>query len=348
MRYTRNLVRWSLCAVIVFGIMAIDVVAQAPSGDAAAQIDALEKQEQALQSQGLNAEAVAAYYNAAILGCIFCMNQLANIYFGQFPFIKGPVIPVNFAQAYYWFQKEDAAGRALGTQDGLIAATGAEREIGAMFSKGGPGLPADPVQARAWFQKAAAQGDQYSINALAQMNPPATQPAPAQPAAAPQQTAPQQGQGTCAAVYIVVGEDNTYGQHYFYGAAWSRSSYDDALAGAKSELMNYAGAGDDIDPRQLPDAGGQYAAKPVEGSGCTYAHDAVAGALKIAPSGGSMWNPGGAAGTSILGAGVYDKINASFSDSTDAAASAAISECQTNHVASGDNDHEICKALEQW
>jgi len=31
--------------------------------------------------------------------------------------------------------------------------------------------------------------------------------------------------------------DATYGTHVFYGAAWSRISYADALAGAKTELM---------------------------------------------------------------------------------------------------------------
>jgi hypothetical protein len=243
---------------------------------------------------------------------------------------SGLGVEKDYSQALIWYRKAADQGNAA-----------AEYNYGYMHQYG-QGVGIIMSEAKFWYQKAAAQGMPDAIQALAQMN------APTQPAPAPQQAAAQQGQGTCAAVYIVVGEDNTYGQHYFYGAAWSRSSYADALAGAKSELMNYTGAGNDLDPRQLPDAGGQYAATPVEGSGCTYAHGAVAGALKIAPSGGSMWNPGGAAGTSILGAGIYDKINANFSNSTDAAASAAISECQTNHVASGDTDHEVCNVIEQW
>jgi hypothetical protein len=143
--------------------------------------------------------------------------------------------------------------------------------------------------------------------------------------------------------------DATYGTQVFYGAAWSRISYADALAGAKTELMKVV-TGDEVDPRQLPGAGGQYAAKPEQGSGCTYAHGAVAGALKIRPSGGSMWNPGGAAGTSILGPGIYDIIDASFGDSTDGSASAALSKCQTRpHVSGGgDSDHETCTVLQQW
>ena len=153
--------------------------------------------------------------------------------------------------------------------------------IGRLYANAGTPGTADQIndlqQAFPWLQKAANQGNQDAMNALARYFT-QTQPAPAaaQPASAPQQTASQQGQGACAAVYIVVGEDNTYGQHYFYGAAWSRSSYADALAGAKSELMNYTGAGNALDHGQSPDAGGRYAATPVEGSGCTYAHGAVA------------------------------------------------------------------------
>ena len=100
-----------------------------------------------------------------------------------------------------------------------------------------------------------------------------------------------------------------------------------------------------VDPADLP--GGKFGPPPATGSGCTYAHGAVAGKLKIRPSGGSMWNPGGAAGTSILGAGIYDMVTVNFADSTDAAVSVAISQCQVQK-GSGDNDHEVCKVLEQW
>jgi TPR repeat protein len=236
----------------------------------------------------------------------------------------------NYAQAMVWFQKAAADGNG-----------DADYEIGMMYWHG-VGVQANLTVARDWMYRASQQYFSYGNGAYDQLTALLTPAAP--PAPAPQQAAPQQG--ICAAVYIVAGEDSVYGTHMFYGAAWSRSSYADALAGAKSELLKVATA-NEVDPRELPDAGGQYAATPQTGSGCTYAHGAVAGKLKIAPSGSSIWNPGGAGGTSPLGPGIYDIIAANFADSTDAAVSAAMSQCQTTD-GPGNNDAETCTVLQQW
>jgi hypothetical protein len=246
-------------------------------------------------------------------------------------YLLGAGTPRNYSQAMLWYQKAAAQGYAA-----------AQSQIGGMYMKG-EGVAKDPAQARAWYQKAAAQGWRPAQNALAQMNgqsPSAI--APAQPAPAPQQAAPQQGQGICAAVYITGVEDNTYGAHWLFGAAWSRTTLGEAESAAQAELMTVAAG---ADPSVLP--GGQYAPSPATGSGCTYAHGAVAGKLKIAPGGCSMFNSGCAAGTSILGAGIYDAIVANFADSTDAAVSAAMSQCQTTN-GSGDNSDETCAVLQQW
>jgi hypothetical protein len=326
--------------------MAIDGPGQAPIPQSQYNnptIAALMQQAQALFNQGNNVQALAAYEQAANLGSVFCMTQAAGIYAGQLVPIKGVPPPLDFAKAASLLRMAIAAGKALGTPDGMSVAANAERFIGYLYSIGGPNLPADLAQARAWIQQAIADGDPTAQQLLNSLNP-APAPAPAAPAPAPQQAAPQQG--ICAAVYIVAGEDSVYGTHMFYGAAWSRSSYADALAGAKSELLKVATA-NEVDPRELPDAGGQYAATPQTGSGCTYAHGAVAGKLKIAPSGSSIWNPGGAGGTSPLGPGIYDIIAANFADSTDAAVSAAMSQCQTTD-GPGNNDAETCTVLQQW
>ena len=261
-------------------------------------------------------QAMSLIQDAAIHGEPNAQATLDNMFF------IGTGTSINYQQAMFWYWKAAAQGNPV-----------AQSTISYMYLKG-IYVAQDTSQARAWFQKAAQQGQKEAIDSLAQLN---AQPSPA--VAASQQNNAQQG--TCAAVYIInVGGE--YGQHYDFGAAWSRSSYDDALAGAKSQLMQVAVG---VEPRDLP--GGQFGPPPATGSGCTYAHGAVAGKLKIRPSGGSMWNPGGAAGTSILGAGIYDMVTVNFADSTDAAVSVAISQCQTQK-GSGDNDNEVCKVLEQW
>jgi hypothetical protein len=349
MRYAGNCVRLSLCAVLAITATAIDVQAQATSGDTAATIAALEKGADALdlQKPPNYPAAYALYLQAANLGSAYSQWQVG--WMNE----RGHGVPQSYSQAIVWYKKAaiQARGHVYTVDKTMGCVCSAAARLGMIYWLGW-GVPRDLAQAREWAQLAVSEGDSGTV--LAQINNfaaahPAAQPAPAQPAPAPQQDAPQQGQGICAAVYIVFGMDATYGTHVFYGAAWSRISYADALAGAKTELMKVV-TGDEVDPRQLPGAGGQYAAKPEQGSGCTYAHGAVAGALKIRPSGGSMWNPGGAAGTSILGPGIYDIIDASFGDSTDGSASAALSKCQTRpHVSGGgDSDHETCTVLQQW
>jgi hypothetical protein len=237
-------------------------------------------------------------------------------------YYTGKGTPLNYFLAAQWFYKAALQGHL-----------NAEFLLGDQFMRG-LGIASNPAQGNMWIRRAAAHGYQDAIKYHAPAN---AQPSPA--VAASQQSNTRQG--TCAAVYIInVGGE--YGQHYDYGAAWNRSSYDDALAGAKSQLMQVAVG---VDPADLP--GGKFGPPPATGSGCTYAHGAVAGKLKIRPSGGSMWNAGGAAGTSILGAGIDDMVTVNFAVSTDAAVSVAISQCQTQK-GSGDNDHEVCKVLEQW
>jgi TPR repeat protein len=201
-------------------------------------------------------------------------------------------------------------------------------------------------QAHVWFQKAAGMGNQDAVNLLAQYFAPAqpdplTQPAPQ---AAPDSQPAQSGttQGTCSAVYITGEDEPPYGQHFFYGAGWNAATYNDALATANAELVKFAAG---IDPRMLP--GGQYGPQPEQGSGCTYAHGAVAGKLKISPPGSSMFNPSGAAGTAPMGPGIYDIIAAGFADSTDDAVAAAMAKCKSKN-GPGDWEHEVCTVLTQW
>ncbi|MGD0348227.1 MAG: tetratricopeptide repeat protein [Terracidiphilus sp.] len=289
-------------------------------------------------AQGANAMSAGGYY-ASYLAAGRWTLDVEKI---GWMYLNGLGVTKNQSEAISWLNKILALDKANASKPGSM-----DDLIGRLYLSGlanGTDRANDPQQARAWLQKAANLGNQDAMNALAQLN--AQSAPPAQPTPAPQQATPQQG--ICAAVYTVVGSGGPYGSHYYYGAAWSRSSYADALSGANSELMKFIGGANDVDPRQLPGAGGQYAATPAEGSGCTYAHGAVAGALKIAPGGCSMFNSGCAAGTSTMGPGIYDKMNANFADSTDAAASAAISACQTNKAAGGDIDHEVCNVIEQW
>jgi tetratricopeptide (TPR) repeat protein len=287
-------------------------------------------------AQGANAMSAGGYY-ASYLAAGRWTLDVEKI---GWMYLNGLGVTKNQSEAISWLNKILALDKANASKPGSM-----DDLIGRLYLSGlanGTDRANDPQQARAWLQKAANLGNQDAMNALAQLN--AQSAPPAQPTPAPQQATPQQG--ICAAVYIVAGEDSVYGTHMFYGAAWSRSSYADALAGAKSELLKVATA-NEVDPRELPDAGGQYAATPQTGSGCTYAHGAVAGKLKIAPSGSSIWNPGGAGGTSPLGPGIYDIIAANFADSTDAAVSAAMSQCQTTD-GPGNNDRETCTVLQQW
>lgn len=341
MRYARNCVRWSLCAVTVLGTMAIDAPAQAPSGNTAATIAALEKRADALdlQKPPNYPAAYALYLQAANLGSAYSLWQVG--WMNE----RGHGVPQSYTQAIVWYKKAaiQGQGHVYSIDKTMGCVCSAAARLGMIYWHGW-GVPVDLAQAREWAQLAVSEGDSGTV--LAQINsfaaahsapPPDTQPAPA-----PQQAAPQQGQGTCAAVYITGVEDNTYGAHWLYGAAWSRTTLNEAESAAQAELMK-VGAG--ADPRVLP--GGQYAPSPYAGSGCSYAHGAVAGKLKIAPGGCSMFNSGCAPGTGILGAGIYDAIVANFADSTDAAASAAMSLCHTTN-GSGDNDDETCAVLQQW
>ena len=262
----------------------------------------------------------------------------------------------NWERAEYWFRRLPFSLTMSANEQ--TYADQAFVSLGVIYMNGGWGVAKNPTYARYYLERIDPNGihgderQRFLKNLNDSQQTDSSSAATTSNTVKTQATYGQSGgqnaasQGTCAAVYIVVGSDETYGHHFFYGAAWSRSSYADALAGAKSELMRVA-VGDEVDPRQLPDAGGQYAAKPEEGSGCTYAHGAVAGKLKIAPGGGSIYNIGGAAGTSTLGPGIYDVIAAGFASSTDAAISAAISNCRTSN-GSGDNDHETCVVLRQW
>jgi len=127
----------------------------------------------------------------------------------------------------------------------------------------GWGVPRDLAQAREWAQLAVSEGDSGTV--LAQINNfaaahPAAQPAPAQPAPAPQQDAPQQGQGICAAVYIVFGMDATYAPMSFTVQPGPASPM--LMLWRAQKRADEGSYRDEVDPRQLPGAGGQYAAKP--------------------------------------------------------------------------------------
>jgi len=258
-------------------------------------------------------QALAAEQKCAQLGDSHCQRVMGVIYKDG-----NDGVTQNYAQALFWLQKAAAQGDSI-----------SENYLGAMYQNG-LGVAVDYAQARAWFQKAAAKGNPSAIQALAQMTG-GTQPAQSGTA-----------QGNCAAVYITSSRDDTYGTHEYFGAAWRFTSYNDALAAASAELARRAAG---IDPNRLP--GGQYGPSPAQGSGCNYAHGAVAGKLKVAPGGSSMFNASGAAGTGPMGPGIYDIIEASFADSTDAAISAAMSRCQTEN-GPGENDREVCTVLSQW
>jgi TPR repeat protein len=287
-------------------------------------------------AQGANA--MSAGYYASYLAAGRWSVDVEKI---AWMYLNGLGVTKNQAEAISWLNKILALNQAAASTPGVM-----DDLMGRLYiNQGLHGTDRfnNMQQARAWLQKAANLGNPDAINALAQLNAQAS-PAPAatQPAPAPQQAAPQQGQGICAAVYLIAPDDTTYGHHWFYGAAWNWATLDGAESAAQSKLVQTAAG---VDPADLP--GGQYAPSPAPGSGCTYAHGAVAGKLKIAPSGGSAWNPGGAGGTSPLGPGIYDAIAANFANSTDAAVSTAMSQCQTT-PGSGNNDAETCAVLEQW
>jgi hypothetical protein len=184
--------------VIVLGTTTITASSQAPSGNTAASIAALEKQADALYQQQNFAAAFPLYLKAANLGSAHSENQVGLAYMTGYGttrnvklgmswirkaaaqgdphseftlglnYLNGSgTTPPDYATAMLWFQKAAAQGEPV-----------AETNLGDMYAKG-EGVAKDPVQARFWYLKAAAQGQGPLRNA------------PGQPAPAPQQAGPQ-------------------------------------------------------------------------------------------------------------------------------------------------------------
>ncbi len=207
MRYVRNCVRWSLCAVIVLGMIATCSVSQSQSGNAASSFAAIESQADALAAQKNYAAAFTLYMETAQQGSAYGQFRVGLSY------LMGNGVAENYAQAMSWSMKsatqgnKDAQGNVgymylhgVGVAQDYVQAMswymraanqgdpGAEFAVGIMYMNG-LGVAKNPPEARAWYQKAADQGYQEAQNVLAQLNAPpaAAQPAPA-PAPAPQQT----------------------------------------------------------------------------------------------------------------------------------------------------------------
>ena len=323
MRYVRGCTRSILCTVIVFGTMAIGAPGQAPPDQTEPQINALERQASALESQGRNAEALAAYEQAANLGSLFCIDHLGLLYSGTAMLQNPPQVTVDFDKAVYWFEKGLAERRANGTEAWGYTAAGEEIEIGVLLYKGDPGLPADQAQGINWIRRGLADGAPWaSIQAVFdayQIASPA--PTAAQPTNAPQQNNAQQG--TCAFVYSGSPVDPN-GTEYSYGAAWSRTTIEDAQSAAWNEMMRTPG-GSTID----------HSNADTVASGCTFAHGAVAGKLK------TQWQTG-----ALLGPGIYDVITANLAATTNDAINTAMAQCRDTKGLGGDN--EVCNVLAQW
>ncbi len=340
----------SVFAIVLF-LVASNVPALAQTNKpATTSATALDNRAKALMNAGKYSEALALFVRAAKLG-----DLNGEIAAGQM-YMSGQGTPKNNTQALVWLQAaanqgdgyeakivayiyiNGGFGVTQNSQTGLfwlhkaidLGRSDAASDMGDIYRDGKPGIPPDPTQARIWYQKAISMGSTRAQSELAQLNA-GTQPAPA-----------TTQQGTCSAVYITGEDEPPYGQHFFYGAGWGAATYDDALATANAELVKFAAG---IDPRMLP--GGQYGPTPEQGSGCTYAHGAVAGKLKISPPGSSMFNPSGAAGTAPMGPGIYDIIAAGFADSTDDAVAAAMAKCKSKN-GPGDWEHEVCAVLTQW
>jgi TPR repeat protein len=178
MRLARNCARWSLCVVIVFGTMAIDVPGQAPSGSTAATIAALERQADALSLQLKYAAAFPLYLQAANLGSMKSECMVGTMY------KYGRGVTTDLSQAFNWFLKASEQGstdgiaglRSMGYNNAsfasafaanqTLAAQGdptAEYVVGLFYlSRSGTDAVADMVantnQAVLWLQKATAQG----------------------------------------------------------------------------------------------------------------------------------------------------------------------------------------------
>jgi len=95
MRYAGNCVRLSLCAVLAITATAIDVQAQATSGDTAATIAALEKGADALdlQKTAKYPAAYALYLQAANLGSAYSQWQVG--WMNE----RGHGVPQSYSQA---------------------------------------------------------------------------------------------------------------------------------------------------------------------------------------------------------------------------------------------------------
>jgi TPR repeat protein len=264
---------------------------------------------------------------------------------------SGRGTPQDQSQAFYWYKKAADQGDVNGEyQVGFSYRAGrgvsqdysqamawflkcstyvsCSEQIGMMYAYG-QGVEKDLTKARLWLQKAADGGDLTSKSMLADLNgtplplpPPAAQKTyAAQPAPAPQQSNAQQG--TCAFVYSGNPVDPN-GTDYSYGAAWSRTTIEDAQSAALAELRKTPG-GDTIDPGTFNTLA----------SGCTFGHGAVAGKLK------TQWQTG-----ALLGPGIYDVITANLAATTNDAVNTAMAGCSSTKGLGGDN--EVCAVLEQW
>ena len=88
---------------------------------------------------------------SAGLGYIDAQDNLASLY------LKGVIVPQDYAQAASWFRKAADEGDAA-AQDGL-----------GLLYNGGLGVPQDHVQAASWYRKAAEQGyadAQYNLGVM--------------------------------------------------------------------------------------------------------------------------------------------------------------------------------------
>ena len=337
----------------VFAIASIQLVGQEPAATSAIQISAIERQASVLYNQKRYVEAFALYQQDANLGgaagqywlgemYLFGMGTTRDLHLsfswlqkaaangsstapaviGQF-FLNGWGVPNGWG-----VQKDNAQAASWFRMGALMGDADAQYSMAFMYLNGF-GVSKDPGQARAWYQKAADQGLQAAKDRLNQMDALARQNAPeAKPAQVVEQAAPvaqqtNSKQGTCAVVYGA-GVYFDAGNNQAYGAAWSRTTIEEAQSAARDELMKIPG-GSTINSGEIYTIA----------SGCAFAHGAVAGKLK------TQWQTG-----EQLGSGIYDVIAANLATTTNDAINTAMAGCSNTKGLGGDN--EVCAVLEQW
>jgi TPR repeat protein len=273
------------------------------------------------------AQALLWAQKAAMTGDMQAEDMLAGWYLGIVPGIAS-----DYQSAMLWFKK----AAAQGSGHSMV-------EIAWMYQEGLGGQQ-DTAQARAWYHKAIVAGcpNAGCPNAkrqLARMDAAATastQQRQSAPAAAPSSYQAAQyptGQGTCAVVWEAITSDAQAGTHKLFGAAWSRSTLEDAKAAARTEIGNHInGASIFRLTDSNAEAFGDGMIQPLA-SGCGNPHGAVVAKLK-------KYNG------QMLGNGIYDVIAANLAGTTNEAISNATARCQ--QIGGGGDTNEVCTVIVQW